>query len=228
METTKLLQCSVCKDASYCNRECQVRDFKTHKSHCKQVGILALFAAIQTNNEAEVRRLSKTKYILNCQIGYTPTDFGEDAYEMAGWSALHECVRSAKPDMLCILANAPGVKLEIKDGDGETPLFVAATNKTPDTIHVLLKAGANPNAMAEDGWSAIMVAVRAGRYGQTEALLKAGASMNEGGDIFQHGCLNLAQGMASGQMGVRQSEGESYEEAKDKYKRILALLRSHM
>mmetsp|Transcript_48349 Transcript_48349/g.55778 ORF Transcript_48349/g.55778 Transcript_48349/m.55778 type:complete len:242 (-) Transcript_48349:33-758(-) len=227
--TTALLKCSVCKVALYCNRECQSGDFKKHKPTCKKNGTLDLFAAIQANDEAQVRRLSKIKYILNGQIGYTPTDDpGPNVYEMEGWSALHECIRSDKCDMLYILANAQGVKLDIKDCDGETPLFVAATSKNPNKIRVLLDAGANPNSMATDGWSAMMMAVRGGRYEQTEALLQAGADMHAGGDMLHRGSVSIAERMASGQMGVRQDEGETYEEAKDKYRRILALLRSHM
>lgn len=225
-ETNKLQQCSVCHASSYCSRECQKSDFATHKPACKKKGVLALLTAIQDNNEAEVRRLMKTKYVLNGKVDYTPTDW-EDAHEMAQWTPLHECIRMDRSDLLRILVKGPGVKLEIKDGDGETPVFLGATNTDPLPLRVLLEANANPNTMAQDGWSALMVAVRDGHYENTEALLKAGADVNAGRDMFGRGCLDLAESMATGQTGVRMKEGETLEQAKEKYRRILALLMSY-
>ena len=33
----KLKSCSRCKRVRYCSRECQVKDWKTHKKFCKEV-----------------------------------------------------------------------------------------------------------------------------------------------------------------------------------------------
>jgi hypothetical protein len=39
---------------------------------------------------------------------------------------------------------------------GETPVFVASTSRDPELARIkLLQAGANPNAKAKDGWSAL-------------------------------------------------------------------------
>mmetsp|Transcript_17953 Transcript_17953/g.39265 ORF Transcript_17953/g.39265 Transcript_17953/m.39265 type:complete len:239 (+) Transcript_17953:310-1026(+) len=225
-ETNKLQKCSVCHASTYCSRECQKSDFAAHKPACKKKGVLALLTAIRDNNEAEVRRLMKTKYVLNGKVDYTLTD-QEDADELAEWTPLHECIRMGRSDLLRILVKGPGVKLEIKDGDGETPVFLGATSTDPLPLRVLLEAGANPNTMARDGWTALMVAVRDGSYENTEALLEAGGDVNAGRDMFGRTCLDFAESMATGQTGIRMKGDETREKAEERYRRILALLLSY-
>lgn len=218
---TSLHQCSVCRKVTYCSRKCQQSDFSSHKPTCKKDGVLALLAAITDNNVDDVRRLMRTKYVLKGKVDYNPGDM-DRVFE--GWTALHQCVREDKDELLKILANAPGVKLEMKDGDGETPLFVAAGNANPRALQVLVDAGANPNAVGNDGWSAIMMAVRDARIENIEVLMKAGANIDIGQDMFGRRAVDLAMHFASGQGGVRMEEGETFEQARAKYMRVCELL----
>ncbi|XP_022744478.1 ankyrin-1-like isoform X2 [Durio zibethinus] len=62
-----------------------------------------------------------------------------------------------------------GSKVNITAG-GATPLHVAADNGSPDLINSLLKAGADPNAIDEDGQKPIQVAAARGQRGAVEIL----------------------------------------------------------
>lgn len=61
---------------------------------------------------------------------------------------------------------------------GWTPLMWAAMSPSPlmiPVVHRLLAAGANPNAVSEDGASALLLACKAGHPEAIKALLEAGA-----------------------------------------------------
>ena len=102
---------------------------------------------------------------------------------MAKWTGLHQCIRLKNVEMLKILVDN-GANLEVKDVDGETPAFLAATSKCPEVMKVLLDAGANPNTQGEDGWTALMMAARDGDYEITKMLLERGADLYFGTDMF--------------------------------------------
>lgn len=141
------------------------------------------------------------------------------------WTGLHQCIREGRPEMLRILCAAPGVKIDIKDGDGETPPFVASTDDCIELLQILIEAGANVNAMARDGWTALMMAARDGYYDHAELLLRSGADLYLGRDMFGRTCIDLVAGQATGQMGIRiMSREETREEALARHKRMLAML----
>jgi hypothetical protein len=177
-----------------------------------------LIAAVKCSDADTVRRLAQTKRVLNGRVDYDT---------LAKWTALHECVREKSTEMLQILLQSDGVKVDITDGDSETPLFVASTTGNSHTVTLLLQAGANANAKAKDGWSCLMMAARAGDYEITKALLEAGAPLHGGGaDMFGRGVVDMVNQMRTGQ-GVRMKEGESLEQARAKYDRLLPLLSEH-
>lgn len=178
--------------------------------------------AVRSDDSDTVTHLAKTSRVLNGRIDFTATNTRGDANTLGKWTALHECVRSDKTEMLKILL-AHDAKVEITDIDGETPLFVASTSGNPETVRLLLKAGANPNARAGDGWTCIMMAVRDGDYEVTKALLEGGADLMAGTDMFGRGALEIVGQMRTGQ-GIRMSGGETYEQAMAKYEKLYALL----
>ena len=222
-DATKLLRCSICHK-SYCSRDCQAKDFAAHKPSCKEHGVRELFQAISDNDAAKVRRLAKIKYVLNGKVDYAvPTD--DEDHILEQWTALHQCIRQKRCDLLRILCAAPGVKVDIKDGDGETPLFVASTTSDINILKVLVSSGANVNAMAGDGWTALMMAARDGYYDHAELLLKAGADLYLGRDMFGRTCMDLVASQATGQMGFRlRDRNETIEEAKARHMHMLSML----
>lgn len=68
-----------------------------------------------------------------------------------------------------------GLKINVTDQSGHTPLYEAAANARRDILEIMLKAGAGVNSVNKDGWSSLMNAAQAGRIESVQALLKAGA-----------------------------------------------------
>lgn len=223
-ETTELKTCSVCQNVKYCSAACQKDDWSSHKADCTRKACLALFSAIQANDGDTVTRLAKTKRVLNGKVDYTPpvTENTPQPRLMGKWTALHECVRIKNPDMMQILLNQ-GAKVEISDVDGETPAFVACTCDDPAMIRTLLHGGANPNGVAADGWSYLMMAARDGNYEIVKALLEAGASDNGAADMFGRSAIDLVAAQMEG-MALRMTVGETPEQAKERARKVHALL----
>lgn len=73
---------------------------------------------------------------------------------------------------------AAGTNKEAFDGEGRTPLFLAADNGFPTSVRTLLEAGANPNAARVGGDRPLIVAAAANRPQIVELLLKHGADAN--------------------------------------------------
>jgi ankyrin repeat protein len=128
--------------------------------------------------------------------------------------------------MMKILLDFHDVNVEIKDVDGETPLFVASSSREAELVRLLLQAGADPNAKAKDGWSALMMATRDGYHQVVEYLLEAGADVFGARDMFGRTALDIAT-TTRGQP-VRFIKGESMEEARAKSELVYTLLAEHV
>jgi ankyrin repeat protein len=65
---------------------------------------------------------------------------------------LHWAANAGKSKILSALLQDPEVRLSIndRDADGNTPLYLAAYAREPDTVKVLLEHGADANAVSED------------------------------------------------------------------------------
>jgi Ankyrin repeats (3 copies) len=124
-----------------------------------------------------------------------------------------------------------GAKTEIKDVDGETPLFVASTCDHPEIVQCLLDHGANPNAMSQDGWTCLMMAARDGHPVNTQALLQAGADYNLGRDMFGRTVVDLVKFQNAGDGGggaVRTRHGESLEQGRENQKETYKVVMEHV
>lgn len=69
-----------------------------------------------------------------------------------------------------------GVKPDVPDGDGRTPLFHAAVRGNILTVQALLSAGANPNSTDRQGRTPLHYAATSGCYSIVEILLDLGIS----------------------------------------------------
>jgi ankyrin repeat protein len=220
--TTK---CSICQAAWYCNADCQKLDWGSHKASCTKAGCLHLIEAITENNGDAVMRLAKTKRILNGKVDYTFLEESPgERTTLKKWTALHQCVRLSNTEMMKILLDR-GANVEIKDADGETPVFVASSSRDPELVRLLLQAGANPNVKAKDGWSALMMASRDGHHQVVKDLLEAGADVFGASDMFGRNVLDIA---SLSNQGIRLSEGETMEEARAKSQLVYTLLSEHV
>jgi ankyrin repeat protein len=80
-----------------------------------------------------------------------------------------------------------GIPVDAPDPRGVTPLMVAPSQRCTDgvMVHLLLEAGANPNATSKDGYSPLISAARAGDSKAVSLLLRAGADPRAK-DIYGH------------------------------------------
>lgn len=69
----------------------------------------------------------------------------------------------------------PGVKIDIKDERGWTPLMWAAANGHTDVVRLLLEAGAYVKVKAKNGWTPLMWAAQGRHVEVVRLLLAAGA-----------------------------------------------------
>ncbi len=69
-----------------------------------------------------------------------------------------------------------GTPLNVQTSDGTTPLMIAALHGTPEVLGLLLRHGADPNAVNKDGASALLFA--AGDLHKVRLLIDGGAQVN--------------------------------------------------
>jgi hypothetical protein len=58
----KLMKCQRCKVAYYCNRECQVANWKSHKKMCKKVGIANVSQSVHKTSETTMWAFVESNY----------------------------------------------------------------------------------------------------------------------------------------------------------------------
>jgi len=93
-----------------------------------------------------------------------------------GNNALHLAVRFQYPHIIPIILSSPGfisVNSAADNAAQWTPLHLAAEVGRLLTIRVLLSHGANPQAVAGDGTTALHIAAASGHVSTTEELMKA-------------------------------------------------------
>ena len=71
-----------------------------------------------------------------------------------------------------------GASVDLKGGDGNTPLIEAALTNRADAVRILLKHGANPSLFNSMKWNAMSAAAIADNREAMEALLGAGVDPN--------------------------------------------------
>lgn len=112
------------------------------------------------------------------KAGSNVNERNESAY--CNGTPLFAAIRNPNPEMLAALIRA-GANVHRKDRNGQTPLICAiAETKTPESIRMLLEAGADINVTENiDGMTPLMYAVRYGRKTTLiKSLLQAGADVN--------------------------------------------------
>ena len=80
----------------------------------------------------------------------------------AGFTALHYACSGPDNGVSAWLI-AQGAEIDARSPNGSTPLMLAAGYGSPDSVEVLLQAGADARLLNEKGWSALEFAKRSGR-----------------------------------------------------------------
>ena len=120
------------------------------------------------NKGKEMKKVAFTVFLilLSCQLAL----FSADIFTVAGSGTVAQVLQAIKA----------GVDVNLRDGEGSTPLMYAAGyNTNPDVLSVLIKAGADVNARAENGKTPLMYAANYNTNPDVlSVLIKAGADVN--------------------------------------------------
>lgn len=105
-----------------------------------------------------------------------------------GWTALHLAAAFGTPESVrLLLDNGAPVDAVSKNAQKNQPLHAAlALGRNPETIQLLLEAGADPNARQTAGFTAIFSAAAANRRDLAELLIKHGANPGIRNDFDQN------------------------------------------
>ena len=111
---------------------------------------------------------------------------GEEDGSMSAEEMLWDAInRNSNFDVRLTLSRFPGLDVNTADSGGKTPLMYAAT--LPSFVSLmdrLLRAGADVNARAANGWTALIYAVFANQFDNVVSLIEAGADVDARTDDF--------------------------------------------
>jgi ankyrin repeat protein len=109
------------------------------------------------------------------------------AYSGDGWTALHLAAAFGTPEAVqWLIDHGAQVGQVSKNPQQNQPLHAAlALGRNPQTIRILLAAGADPNARQTAGFTAIFSAAAANRRDLTELLVAHGANASLSNDLGQ-------------------------------------------
>jgi ankyrin repeat protein len=104
-----------------------------------------------------------------------------------GWTPLHLAAAFGTPEAVQVLIeNGAQVDAVSKNPQTNQPLHAAlALGRNPETIELLLKSGANPNARQTGGFTPIFSAAAANRRDLVELLIANGANPSISNDFAQ-------------------------------------------
>jgi ankyrin repeat protein len=95
--------------------------------------------------------------------------------EVRAYSGLHAAAAAGNVAEIERLV-AAGANRELRDGNGRTPLHVAAYRKQYDAARALMKRGANPNALDAQRYDIVTIAAVADDVPMLQVALEGGAS----------------------------------------------------
>ena len=109
------------------------------------------------------------------------------AFSGDGWTALHLAAAFGTPEAVrVLLENGASVHAVSKNPQANQPLHAAlALGRNPESVLLLLKAGADPNAKQTAGYTAIFSAAAGNRRDLVEILIANGADPGIQNDFGQ-------------------------------------------
>ena len=178
----KLLYCSKCKHATYCDRECFRMDWEDHKSKCKSGGYERdksknpLILAIEGGDLEHVKRLVQE---------------GIDVNSSSRTTGVHALLIAAVRGHLPIVEYLSQHVADIDEADnvGNTPLNAAATKGQLRVVQRLLRHGADKNKTDNEGRSPLYSSSMNGHLEVCRCLLENGADIT---DIDQADIVNTS------------------------------------
>ena len=172
----KLMFCGKCKNARYCDRECQRIDWKSHKENCELCGLSRdttknpLYLAISEGDLRLVRKLVEEDRI---DVNMTSDTTNTTALQAAA-SFGH------LPIVQYLLQH--GADLHKTDNRGLTVLHGAAQNGHIAVVRYLVEQGADKEMDNNNGFSPLAIAAQSGHLGVVQYLLEQGADKDRAGN----------------------------------------------
>jgi len=110
-----------------------------------------------------------------------------NAWSGDGWTPLHLAAAFGTPETVkVLLAKGASIDAVSKNAQKNQPLHASlALGRNPETVRLLLEAGADPNARQTGGYTAIFSAAGANRRDLAELLVTHGADANLRNDFGQ-------------------------------------------
>jgi hypothetical protein len=164
--------CGRCKNAAYCNAECQRSDWKSHKVDCsrmnteRQLFKSPLHFAAGVGNLAEVQNLVRGGADVNKttkEDGFTPVCV---AVQLGHLAVVQYLVQQ-------------GADVNKIDNNGCTPLFYAAQYGHLAIAQYLVQQGAEKDKAKDDGITPLFVAAHKGDLAVVQYLVQQGADINQ-------------------------------------------------
>lgn len=111
-----------------------------------------------------------------------------------GCTILHLAIRQRNYENVKVILEHPAVDVNVKDNFGETPLhwLLAWPNAPHNILRLLLAKGANVNEQDKDSQAPLFEACLSGDAVAARALLKAGADVDDGEDVWGRTALHEA------------------------------------
>ncbi len=212
--------CGKCKNAAYCNAQCQRSDWTRHKVNCsemnsvRQLVKIPLILAATRGNLTEVENLVRAGADVNKgtkESGRTPLIMAalEDHLAVVQYLVQHGAdientandgrtplYFAAQRGLLAVVQYLvqQGADVDKVDSKGTTPLHSAASDGYLAVVRYLVQQGADKNQAANDGYTPLIVAARKGHLAVVQCLVQEGADINK---AHSSGATPLA--MAAGQ-----------------------------
>ena len=115
-----------------------------------------------------------------------------------GWMPLHLAAYFGHPTVAAdLLSHVAPLQARARNGSGHTPLHSAVAGRQSRLVQLLLRAGADPNAVAGDGWTPLHLAADEGLSEIGRILLDHGANVNSQRD---DGATPLMVGLIAGHL----------------------------
>lgn len=96
-----------------------------------------------------------------------------------GRSWLHAAASDGQVDILKLLLQRGGIRVDHQSHDGSTPLMCAIRNRRRVATNVLLDAGADVNLVTAKGWSALCYASQNSSIGLVAELIRRGGNVKQ-------------------------------------------------
>ena len=187
-----LMFCGKCKNARYCDRECQRIDWETHKKECRECGHARnvtknpLIPAIVSGNFELVRKLVQE----GTDVNMTCSSSNVTALQIAAAGGIFAIVQY-------LIQN--GADKNVADNTGATALYEAAQNGHLPVVQYLIEQGADKNKANNDCADPLSVAAHNGHLPVVRYLLEQGVDVNK---ATIHGATPLFIAVQDGHLNV--------------------------